>query len=92
MSNLGTVFIPRAAYYYEQPDKKYFKNLAKYSVNICTFIVVPAIVSMMVLSIPICALISGNTDLVNNAYGNNDKFLDYALSNKLYYCFHMIVV
>ncbi|WP_454970510.1 hypothetical protein [Dorea sp.] len=24
-------------------------------------------------------------DLINNLYGNNDKYLDYALSNKLYY-------
>ena len=26
-----------------------------------------------------------NTDLINNLYGNNNKFLDYALSNKLYH-------
>lgn len=25
------------------------------------------------------------TDMINNLYGNNDKFLDYALSNKLYH-------
>lgn len=26
-----------------------------------------------------------NTDLINNLYGNHNKFLDYALSNKLYH-------
>ena len=26
-----------------------------------------------------------NTDMINNLYGNNNRFLDYALSNKLYH-------
>ncbi len=62
IAGLSTVFIPRSAYYYQQEDKKYFKRLTKYSMNICFFIVLPAIVTMAVLSKPICSLISGNFD------------------------------
>ena len=34
------------------------------------------------------------TDLINNLYGNKNKFLDYALSNKLYYAgqFHLPIL
>ena len=56
---LSVVFIPRAAYCYGVEDKKYFNNLNKYSINICLFIVLPAIVTMCVLAKPICGLISG---------------------------------
>lgn len=56
---LSTVFIPRSAYYYEQEDKKYFLNLTKYSVNICMFIVIPAIITMAIMAQPICGLIAG---------------------------------
>ena len=59
---LSTVFIPRAAYYYGKEDKRFFNNLTKYSVNICLFIVLPAIVTMACLSQQICSLISGNFD------------------------------
>ena len=59
---LSTVFIPRAAYYYGKEDKRFFNNLNKYSINICLFIVLPAIVTMCVLSTPICSLISGTFD------------------------------
>ena len=62
IAGLSTVFIPRSAYYYQQEDKKYFKNLTKYSMNICFFIVFPAIITMAVLARPICSLISGNFD------------------------------
>lgn len=62
IAGLSTVFIPRSAYYYNQPDKKYFNNLTKYSMNICFFIVMPAIVTMCCLARPICSLISGNFD------------------------------
>ena len=57
---LSTVFIPRAAYYYNKEDKKYFNNLNKYSLNICLFIVLPAIITMMILSKELCGLISGS--------------------------------
>lgn len=56
---LSTVFIPRAAYYYEKEDKRFFNNLNKYSINICMFIVIPAIITMCVLAKPICGIISG---------------------------------
>ena len=57
---LSTVFIPRAAICYAQEDKKYFNRLNEYSVNICLFIVLPAIATMTTLSRPITGLISGN--------------------------------
>ena len=56
---LSVVFIPRAAYYYQVEDKKYFNRLNKYSINICLFVVLPAIVTMCILAKPICGLISG---------------------------------
>ena len=62
IAGLSTVFIPRSAYYYNKEDKRFFKNLTRYSVNICLFIVLPAIVTMSVLAKPICSLISGNFD------------------------------
>ena len=62
IAGLSTVFIPRAAYYYGKEDKRFFNNLTKYSMNICFFIVLPAIVTMAALSKPICSLISGNFD------------------------------
>ena len=57
---LSTVFIPRAAICYAQEDKIYFHRLNKYSMNICLFIVLPAIATMIVLAKPITGLISGN--------------------------------
>jgi len=66
-TSLSTVFIPRAAYCYQQEDKKYFNNINKYSTNICCFIVFPAIALMMILSKPICGLISGNYTLENES-------------------------
>ncbi len=59
---LSTVFIPRAAYCYNVENKKYFNNINKYSINICLFVVLPAIALMSVLTVPICSLISGTYD------------------------------
>ena len=59
---LSTVFIPRAAICYAQEDKKYFNRLTKYSVNICLFIVLPAIATIATLAKPITGLISGTYD------------------------------
>lgn len=75
LSNLGTVFIPRSAYYYEKEDKRFFKNLTKYSTNICFFIVIPAIITMIILAKPICSLISGNNDLSNIEGGYSDSYM-----------------
>lgn len=59
IAGLSTVFIPRAAYYYQKEDKRFFNNLTKYSMNICMFIVMPAIITMSILSQQICTLIAG---------------------------------
>lgn len=66
---LSTVFIPRAAICYAQEDKTYFNRLNAYSVNICLFIVLPAIATMTVLSKPITGLISGNYDFKDETLG-----------------------
>ena len=66
---LSTVFIPRAAYYFEKEDKRFFNNLNRYSVNICLFVVLPAIITMSVLSKEICGLISGTYDYSNTESG-----------------------
>ncbi len=69
ITSLSVVFIPRAAYCYNVEDKKYFNNLNKYSINICLFIVLPAIVTMCVLAKPICGLISGSFEFTEgNSY------------------------
>ncbi len=70
---LSTVFIPRSAYYYEKEDKRFFKNLTKYSINICLFVVLPAVATMTVLSRPICGLISGNYNFADSTLGYNDS-------------------
>ena len=62
---LSTVFIPRAAICYAQEDKKYFNRLNAYSVNICLFIVLPAIATMTTLAKPITGLISGTYNFEN---------------------------
>ena len=62
ITSLSTVFIPRAAVCYAQEDKKYFNRLNAYSLNICLFIVLPAIATMTTLAKSITGLISGNVD------------------------------
>lgn len=69
ITSLSTVFIPRAAFYYGKEDKRFFNNLNKYSINICLFIVLPAIVTMCVLSKEICSLISGTFDYSSSTNG-----------------------
>ena len=63
---LSTVFIPRAAICYAQEDKIYFNRLNKYSLNICLFIVLPAIATMTTLAKPITGLISGNYEFTSD--------------------------
>ena len=93
LAGLSTVFIPRAAICYAQEDKKYFNNINKYSVNICLFIVLPAIATMATLSRPITGLISGNTEFVEElGYMNapivlsiiSSMMLTYSLSDIIY--------
>lgn len=56
---LSTVFMPRAMYYHQKNDEKQFRNLNKYSMNICMLIVIPAIALMIGLATPITKLIAG---------------------------------
>ena len=58
--SLSMVFTPRASRLIEVEDKSYFKRLTSYSMNIITFISVPAIITMASLSTPLTALISGD--------------------------------
>lgn len=91
---LSTVFIPRSAFYYEKEDKRFFKNLTKYSMNICLFIVLPAIATMTTLAKPICGLISGNYTFTDPSLGYLDSYtvlmilaslmLTYSLSDIIY--------
>lgn len=57
---LGSVFMPRASYYFTKNDEKNYSNLNKYSTNICFIIVIPAIALMATLATPITSLISGS--------------------------------
>lgn len=90
LSNLSTVFVPRSAFYYEKEDKRFFKNLTKYSFNICLFIVLPAIVFMMSLAKPICGLISGSYDFSTYSasyyvlFTLSSMMLTYSLSEMIY--------
>ncbi len=56
---LSTIFMPRAMYYYQKGDERQFKNLNKYSANICLLIVIPAIALMVALAEPITKIIAG---------------------------------
>ena len=90
---LSTVFIPRAAVCYAQEDKKYFNRLNAYSINICLFIVLPAIATMSTLSKPITGLISGNYTFENatEAYYNAPIVLSILVSMMLTYSLSDII-
>ena len=60
ITSLYMVFMPRASYYYEKADKRFFQNLINYSLNITFFIAVPAIATMSTLATPVTSLISGS--------------------------------
>ncbi|MCF0112862.1 MAG: oligosaccharide flippase family protein, partial [Bacilli bacterium] len=60
ITSLYAVFLPRASYYYEKEDKRFFQNLVTYSLNITFFIAVPAIATMATMAGPITALFSGS--------------------------------
>ena len=89
---LSVVFIPRAAYYYNVEDKQYFNRLNKYSVNICLFVVLPAIVTMCILAKPICGLISGTYDFTEgNGYWSAPYILMILASMMLTYSIGEII-
>ena len=58
--SLGTVFMPRASDYVNKNDQENYKKLLKYSFNVCFFIGVPAIATMIGMAESITGLISGN--------------------------------
>ncbi|MFA7193080.1 MAG: oligosaccharide flippase family protein, partial [Bacilli bacterium] len=60
LASLSTVFVPRSTHYYSLEDKRFFNNLNVYSANICFFIVLPAIVTMGVMSEELTSIIAGN--------------------------------
>ena len=80
---LSTVFIPRAAICYAQEDKKYFNRLNAYSVNICLFIVLPAIATMTTLAKPITGLISGTYNFTEDADYLNAPIILVILSSMM---------
>ena len=83
---LGSVFMPRASFYYEKDSKKY-TNLNKYSVNICFLIVVPFIAILATLRDPITYLISGGEgyqDASKVLIALCSLMLTYSLSNIIY--------
>lgn len=80
---LSTVFIPRAAICYAQEDKKYFNRLNEYSINICLFIVLPAIATMTTLARPITGLISGNYSFSSDLGYNNAPIVLIILSSMM---------
>lgn len=84
---LSTVFIPRAAFYYEKEDKRFFNNLNRYSVNIAMFIVLPAIVTMSMMSKEICSLIAGEEGYTDAPYiliALASMMLTYTLGDIIY--------
>ena len=91
VTSLSVVFMPRATHYLKNNDQKNFQNLNKYSANICFFIVVPAIATMIALANPITSLISGSYDSLNTykeapmvLIALASMMLTYSLSNIIY--------
>jgi len=74
ITSLYAVFMPRANYYYQKEDKRFFRNLVAYSLNITFFIAIPAIATMIPMAVPITSLISGNY-----SSGSTDQFQNSAL-------------
>ncbi len=67
ITSLSAVFIPRATRYYKMENKQFFNNLTAYSMNICVFIALPAIVTMVSLSNQVVDVISGGAAGFENA-------------------------
>ena len=59
ITSLYAVFMPRATYYYEMEDKRYYRNLLRFSFNITIFIAIPAIATMATMSPLIVSLVAG---------------------------------
>ena len=61
-TSLYTVFMPRATYYYGKEDKRFYRNLLRYSFNITLFIAIPAVATMSTMANPICYLVAGSDE------------------------------
>ncbi|MBQ7243709.1 MAG: oligosaccharide flippase family protein [Bacilli bacterium] len=61
-TSLYAVFMPRATYYYGKEDKRFYRNLLRFSFNITIFIAIPAIATMATMSGPIVSLIAGSNN------------------------------
>ena len=91
ITSLYMVFMPRASYYYEKEDKRFFRNLVSYSLNITFFIAVPAIATMATLATPITSLISGGDSVSTYRDANlvlpilASMMLTYSVSDNIYY-------
>ena len=91
ITSLYMVFMPRASYYYEKEDKRFFQNLVSYSLNITFFIAIPAIATMATLANPITSLISGGDSV--SAYRDANlvlpilalMMLTYSIADNIYY-------
>ena len=59
IAGLTTVYMPRAADYYNKEKIDKFNKLNSFAFGTCLFIILPAIVTMTILAKPICGLISG---------------------------------
>lgn len=88
ITSLDAVFIPRATKYYKLENKYFFNNLTRYGFNICFFIAIPAIVTMIATSDQITILISGGGE---GYYGASSALiilvsmaLTYSLADMIY--------
>ncbi len=87
ITSLGGVFMPRATFYYQQEDKRFFRNLLAYSSNITFFIAIPAITTMAAMAPSITKLISGNNGYVGAPYILMilvSMILTYCLADSIY--------
>ena len=57
ITSLSAVFIPRATRLYQNENKYFFKNLARYATNIALFIAIPAYVALVILAPDIIAFL-----------------------------------
>jgi len=89
VTGLYTVFMPRATHYYEMEDKRFYRNLLRYSFNITFFIAIPAIATMATMSSPIVSLVSGaneesylNANMVLSVLAS--MMLTFSLADNIY--------
>ena len=72
VTSLYAVFMPRATYYYGKEDKRFYRNLLRFSFNITLFIAIPAIATMGTMSSVIVSLFAGSNQ---TSYSNANYVL-----------------